>query len=51
MGIEDFVNIRDIEYGNTSLFTAYTYQYKEAITQLLKLGANPLLLNKANCIS
>lgn len=44
--IEDFVNIRSLN-GNTPLFTAYTYQSKEAISELLKLGANPLLLNKA----
>ena len=47
-GIEDFVNIRDLQYGNTPLFSAYFYQSKEAITQLLKLGANSLLLNRDN---
>ena len=47
IGIKDFIHIKDFRYENTPLFTAYTYQAKEAITYLLKLGANPLLLNKA----
>ena len=46
MGIEDFVNIKDYESGNTPLSAAYAYQSKETATQLLKLGANPLLRNK-----
>ena len=48
LGIEGFIDTKDFEFENTPLFTAYIYQAKEAITQLLKLGANPLLLNKAN---
>ena len=46
--IEDFINIKDFEFGNTPLFIAYASRVKEAISLLLKLGANPLSLNKAN---
>ena len=45
MGLKKFINIRDF-HGNTPLSIAYTSRAKEAISHLLKLGANPLLLNR-----
>ena len=47
VGIEDFVNIKDFQYGNTPLFSAYLYQAKAAISYLLKLKADPFLENKS----
>lgn len=43
--IEDFINIKDFS-GNTPLFSAYLSHSREAISELLKLGASPLLQNK-----
>ena len=42
--IQNFINIRD-SFGNTPLFIAYKYRSREAITELLKLGANSFLRN------
>ena len=39
-----FINMRNSD-GDTPLSIAYKHQSKEAITQLLKLGASPLLKN------
>ena len=43
----DIVNIKDIESRNTPLFVAYLNRSRQAITELLRLGANPLLINKS----
>lgn len=47
LGKNNFVNVRDFEFEDTPLFVAYVSQAREAITQLLKLGANPLSRNKS----
>ena len=42
---KNFINWKDSS-GNTALSVAYVNQSKEAITELLRLGANPFLQNK-----
>ncbi len=42
--IKNFINMRDSD-GNTPLSIAYKNQSREAVTELLKLGANPFLKN------
>ena len=45
MKIRNFINITDSSIS-TALFIAYVNQSSEAITELLRLGANPFLKNK-----
>ena len=47
MGI-NIVNIRDVKLGNTPLFGAYINRAEEAIVELLRRGANPLLINNSS---
>ena len=42
---KNFINWRDSS-GNTALFIAYKAQSRQAITELLRLGADPLLKNR-----
>ena len=42
---KSFINWKDSS-GNTVLFIAYTTQSRQAITELLRLGANPFLKNR-----
>ena len=44
IGTKKFVNMTDLD-GNTALAIAYKTRSREAITQLLKLGANPFFKN------
>ena len=44
IGIKGFIDAQNL-YGDTPLSTAYKHQSREAITELLKLGANPFVKN------
>ena len=44
MSLQSIINMQDSS-GNTPLFMAYNYRSREAIAELLKLGANPFLKN------
>ena len=46
MELRKFIHVKD-SFDNTPLFMAYHHQSREAVTQLLKLGANPFLINKS----
>ena len=43
IGMTSYINIRDFKYKNTPLADAYFYESREAIIELLKLRANPLI--------
>ena len=46
IGLKSYINVKDSKYKNTPLAEAYVFQLEEAITELLRLKANPLIKGK-----